>query len=111
MTFRATRKRRSLLTVTQLAWFVLGLIGSIAILFVMGSLASGFRGNPIGVTELGTSAFVGGQTVINVVTGFGIATAGWLMSRILTWLRMPRGLGLGMLAGSLMWGVIFAFWH
>lgn len=108
-TFRTDRARPSLFTVTQLAWFVLGLIVSAVIAYMIGNLAFMIRGDPIGVTELGTSAYAGKQALINIVAGVAVAISGLVVSRVLAWSSMPRGLVVGVLVGALAIGAMFAF--
>lgn len=109
VTFRDQHVHRSLFTVTQLGWFAVGLAGSLVIMMVAGNVAHAFRGDPNGVTELGTSAFAGNQTLINMATGVGIAVSGLAVSWIAAWSRMPRGLTLGVFVGALLLGAMCAF--
>jgi hypothetical protein len=105
VTFRPHRVHRSLFSVTELAWFALGLAGSLVIMMVAGNVAHEFRGDPIGVT----SAYAGDQTLINMVTGVVIGLSGLAVSWVFAWFRMPRGLVIGMFVGALLLGAMLAF--
>lgn len=109
VTFRAQHVSRSLFSVSQLAWFAVGLAGSTVIMIVAGNLAQMFRGDPMGVIDLGASGYAGSQALIDVVTGMGIAVSGLLMSWLFAWSRMPRGLVTGMFVGALLLGALYAF--
>ncbi len=109
ITFRTRRAPRSLFTVTEFAWFALGLGSSLVIMMTIGYFAEAIRGDRAGVIELGIPGFAGEQTVINVGTGVVVAVTGLVASWILAWWRMPRGLVIGVCVGALLLGAACAF--
>lgn len=108
LVFRRERTRPSLFTVTQLAWFAVGLFAASMIMMAVGG-TSNFLGNHLAeLTMLGTRAPSEGSSFVRVVEGIGIAIFGVAAAWLAAWSRMPRGLVAGLWIGSLLLGGAFA---
>lgn len=108
LTFQKEPVRRSWLTVTQFAWFALGLFVAAILMIVAGNVASNFRGPSQGVTVLGTANYMHSQTLVNVCTGVGVAVTGIAIAWWVAWMRWPRGLVAGIGIGAILLGIAFA---
>jgi len=91
-----------------LFWFVIGVICALGLTTVAGWMGARFRGPIIGVWELGTPRYAQDQTPINVATGLGMLSAGWVLGLLLHRRRSVRGLAVGLVVGSTLLGMLFA---
>ncbi|NQT38301.1 MAG: hypothetical protein HQ581_12465 [Planctomycetes bacterium] len=92
-----------------LFWFTIGIVFAGCVTMAGGWLASFFRGPKAGITGFGTTRYARDQTCVDIVAGLGILAVGWILGIALLRFRTRRALSIGLIAGTTILGILFAF--
>jgi hypothetical protein len=94
--------------ISALAWFALGFIGALCLIFVILWAASFFRGPILGYNELGGVRYARDQFFVQLGAGLAVLTIGWSTALGLRRLKAPRPLTWGIIVCTTPLGLAFA---